>query len=92
MQRSQTASRPQGKVEVSDVAEADQGFWVAPQGVDVQVVDDAVGTFAAPGGNHRADSRVSERGVQVEDAILISAGHIPPLVEDVLAQLDPQPP
>lgn len=57
MQRGQTASRPQGKVEVGDVAEADQGFRVAPQGVDVQVVDDAVGAFAAPGGHHRADSR-----------------------------------
>lgn len=38
---------PQAHVQDGDVAEADEEFWVAAGSVEVQLVGDAVGAFAA---------------------------------------------
>lgn len=77
---------------MGDVAEADDDLRVASQCVGIQVVDDAVGAFAAPGSDDGADSRIGERGVQVRGTVLIPAGQVSPSVEDVLTQLDPEYP
>jgi hypothetical protein len=74
---------------MGDVTEPDERLRVAPNGVDVQVVNDAVDTLATPGGDDGAHSGITEGGVQVGGAVFVRSGHVPPLIEDVLTQLDP---
>lgn len=88
----QMAVPPQGKVQIGDITETDQGFGVGSNGVEVDAVGDAVSAGTAPGGDHRTNSGVTEGVVEVVESVVVVAGHVAPLVECVVADLDGQAP
>src|ERR1700678_2660022 len=70
-------------MQVSDVTKAHDRLGIRPDGVEVDVVSDAVGARTAPGGDHRPHRRVAERLVQVREALGVPASHVAPTGEGV---------
>jgi hypothetical protein len=82
----------QGRMQVSDVAKARDRLGARPNGVEVDVIGEAVGAGTASGDDHRLHRRVAECLVQVCEAFGVPAGHAAPAGEGVLADFRDEPP
>ncbi len=79
-------------VQVRDVAESDDRFRVGSNGIEVDAVDDAVGTGTTPRCEDCAHLWISEGRIEVVEPIGVASGERAMSPRDVFAECDPQTP
>ena len=79
-------------MQIGDVTEAHNRFRIGANGIEVDSIGYPIGAGASTSGKYRAHSWVAEGIVQVTQPIFVAASHVPPLVECMLANLNPQAP
>ena len=88
MDGGQLAVPPQGQMQVRDVTEAHERLGVGPDGPEVEVTRDAVGTRTAPCSDDCAHPWIAEGVIEVIEAMLISPSHVAPVIERVVSHLN----